>query len=303
MKHNTKKSRRSLCIGVGRWPFTALVLGGLLIFALPAGAADRVGTTDLKSMSIHGATVGMTEAEAIAKWEEAGFTQNRKNFQRQRPDGRDTIIYKTVVPWEKAKDGPSQEDREWLLAQCDGKTGGQKDYCLKMMEEQLSTGSPTAFSPPNRLVYRIEYRQLFDDSTPLRPEEVTKQLEDRFGDVDDAGGTLLYVDDIRSEQADQAMVDKCVQSMKGSMKSLLRRDIVGMEERRINQCYPDSLDAQMEAARYMGVRTLTIRVGANHQNQIYMDFRWPYLEGKRALREEWAKSHGETQEKTAQMSF
>lgn len=172
-----------------------------------------------------------------------------------------------------------------------------------MTEKQLSTGSPTASSPPNRLVYRIEYRQLFDDSKPLRSEEVTKQLEDRFGDVDDAGGTLLYADDIRNEQADQAMVDKCIQGMKGPMKSLLSQDVLRMEERRIDPCYPDSLDAQVEAARYMGARTLTIRVGSNHQNQIYMDFRWPYLEGERALREEWAKKHGETHEKTAQMSF
>jgi hypothetical protein len=87
------------------------------------------------------------------------------------------------------------------------------------------------------------------------------------------------------------------------MKSLLTQDIVGMEERRINQCYPDSLDTQMEAARYMGARTLTVRVGSNHQNQIYMDFRWPYLEGERTLNEQWAKSHGETDEKTAKMSF
>jgi hypothetical protein len=303
MKHNMRKSVQGPCLGIGRWPVAALFLGGLLMVALPAGAADRVGSTDLKTMSIHGATVGMTEAEAIAKWKEAGFTQNRRNFQRQRPDGRDTIIYKTVVPWEKAKNGPSPEDREWLMARCDGKTGGQKDYCLKMIEKQLSTGSPTAFSPPNRLVYRIEYRQLFDDSTPIRSEEVIKQLEDRFGDVDDAGGTLLYVDDIRKEQADQAMVDKCVQSMKGSVKSLLRQDVLRMRENIIGQCYPDSLDTQVEAARYMGARTLTIRVGANRQNQIYMDFRWPYLEGKRSLSEKWAKSHGETHEKSAQMSF
>jgi len=41
MEHNIRKSIRSLCIGVGRWPFMALVSCGLLIFALPAGAAGR----------------------------------------------------------------------------------------------------------------------------------------------------------------------------------------------------------------------------------------------------------------------
>jgi hypothetical protein len=189
------------------------------------------------------------------------------------------------------------------MAECDEWQPAQQAYCRKRMESALKKDPDMAFPPSSRLVYRIEYRQLFDDSTPIRSEEVRKQLEDRFGDVDDAGGTLLYVDDVRSEKSAQAMVDKCVQSMKGPMKSLLRQDVVRLEERRINQCYPDSLDAQMEAARYMGARTLTIRVGSKNQNQIYMDFSWPYLEGERALREEWAKKHGETKEKTAQMSF
>lgn len=303
MKPNIESSMQGNSPGVGRWPVAVLVLGGLLIFSLPAGAADRVGRTDLKTMSIHGATVGMTEEEAIAKWKEAGFTHNRKNFQRTREDGRDTIIYYTVVPWERAKDGPTQEDIEMKLAECEEWQPAQQAYCRKRMEDNLKRSPEIAFPPSSRRVYRIEYRQLFDDSTPIRSEEVRKQLEDRFGDVDDAGGTLMYVDDVRNEKADQSMVDKCVQSMKGSMKSLLRQDIVRMEERRINQCYPESLDTQMEAARYMGARTLTIRVGSKNQNQIYMDFSWPYLEGERALREEWAKKHGETQEKTAQMSF
>ena len=189
------------------------------------------------------------------------------------------------------------------MAQCDKQKAYYQDICKKNMENQLATGSPGAFSPDNRLVSRIEYKQRFDDSTPVRSEETTKQLEERFGDVDDAGGTLLYVDDIRTQKVAQALVDRCVQNMKGAMKSLLKQDLMGVRESSINQCYPDSLKARIEAARYMGVRNLTIRVRPNRQNQIDMDFRWPYLEGKRSLSETWAKNHGETKEKTAQMSF
>lgn len=281
----------------------ALVLGGLLAAAFPAEAADTVGTTDLTSLQIHGATVGMTEKEAIAKWEEAGFTKQRKNLMRDRPDGRDIILYETVVPWEKAKDGPSQQDREWVMGQCEKQKAYYQDMCKKKMEEQLAKGSPLAFAPQNRLVSRIEYKQRFDDSTPVDTKETTKQLEARFGDVDDAGGVLLYVDDTRTPKAAQALVDKCDQKNKGSMKSLLKQDRVGLSESSIERCYPNSLDTRIEAARYMGARTLTIRVRPNRQNQIDMDFRWPYLEGKRSLNEDWAKSHGGTKEKTAQMSF